>query len=449
MTGPPAVGRRRTLRGRLTTLTVVVAAVPVVLLLVAGNLLLRSAAERDADARARNLALAAMAAVDDDGRPRPSRVRGDRALAGRVWVFVDGAAAVRGPGDADVQEAARRVAATGGVLDVPGRVRLHALAVPGVRPPTTVVGRHPLTQRALVTDVVLVGSVGLGLLLLAGVAAATWAIAGRALRPVGAMARAAGGWSERDPDARFPTTGAGDELAALARAVNDLLDRMAASLRDSRRLAADLSHELRTPLARIVAELELLAHRERSPQERRDAHAVIARAADEMERIVGSLMAAARSEAAPGRGRGDLREVLEHVRAGWEGTLGARHVRLTVEPVAPGMAVGAAPELVERILSPVLDNAARFARSSVVVTAGRDDRRVWIVVADDGPGVPDAERDAIFVPGRRAPGDDGTRHDGAGLGLALARRLARGAGGDVVCEPAPGPGARMRVTLPA
>ncbi|MGE4428604.1 MAG: ATP-binding protein [Solirubrobacteraceae bacterium] len=447
----PPRHRRRTLRGRLTALTVSAAAVVVVLLLVAVNVLLRTSAERDADARARTLAIAAMTAVGGEaGRPHLAALRADPSLAGRVWVFVDGRAAIRGPGGTEVQDAARRAAATGGFLDVPGRERLYGLRVPAARPVTTVVAGQPLTQRALLSDVVLVASVALGLLLLGGVAAATWGIVGRSLRPVVAMTRAAGQWSEQDLDRRFPTTGVGDEVGALARAVDDLLDRMAASLRHSRGLAADLSHELRTPLARIVAELELLRHRERTAAERAEAHAVIARAAEEMERIVGSLMAAARSEGTPGRGRSDVREALELVRAGWAGALEVRDIRLAVEPVPPGLAAGAAPELVERILAPILDNAARFARASIVVAAGREDHgRVWIVVADDGPGVPDDAREAIFTPGGRTATTDGPRHDGAGLGLALARRLARGAGGDVVCEPAHGPGARLRVELPA
>jgi signal transduction histidine kinase len=98
-------------------------------------------------------------------------------------------------------------------------------------------------------------------------------------------------------------------------------------------------------------------------------------------------------------------------------------------------------EIVERILIPILDNARRYARTEITVSV--DGTR--ISVTDDGPGVAPAAREAVFEPGRRGDPDDG--HDGAGLGLALARRLARTAGGDVVLA-GTGPGAVFNVLLP-
>jgi signal transduction histidine kinase len=106
---------------------------------------------------------------------------------------------------------------------------------------------------------------------------------------------------------------------------------------------------------------------------------------------------------------------------------------------------GVDPEVLERIVAPLVDNAARHARSRVVLSANADAGRVWVSVADDGPGVPADARDEIFAPGVRAVSGDG--HRGAGLGLPLARRLARAVGGDVTLAPEHG-GAEFRVDLP-
>ncbi|MEU2872876.1 sensor histidine kinase [Streptomyces olivoreticuli] len=95
------------------------------------------------------------------------------------------------------------------------------------------------------------------------------------------------------------------------------------------------------------------------------------------------------------------------------------------------LTAGVSPAVAERILAPLLDNARPEG--------------VRVVAADDGPGVPDGAHDAIFEPGHRAQPADG--HDGAGLGLPLARRLTRAAGGELTLEPA-ARGARFVVTLP-
>jgi signal transduction histidine kinase len=113
--------------------------------------------------------------------------------------------------------------------------------------------------------------------------------------------------------------------------------------------------------------------------------------------------------------------------------------------------VAVEPELVERILAPLLDNAARHARASVQVTIEPLGEMVHFIVQDDGPGVPDDAHETIFEPGHR-----GTRaavatapvSQGAGLGLALCRRLARTAGGEVQAQPS-NTGARFVLRLPA
>jgi signal transduction histidine kinase len=122
-------------------------------------------------------------------------------------------------------------------------------------------------------------------------------------------------------------------------------------------------------------------------------------------------------------------------------------LEVVVEATDPGLEAGVPPALLERIVSPLLDNALRYAHSRVSVVAARQPDGVTIDVTDDGPGVPPQFAGQLFQPGRRADPADG--HGGAGLGLPLARRLARSVGGEVSYGPGHAPGARFVVSLPA
>jgi signal transduction histidine kinase len=108
--------------------------------------------------------------------------------------------------------------------------------------------------------------------------------------------------------------------------------------------------------------------------------------------------------------------------------------------------VGVDRDLAERILHPVVENALRFGRSAVRVAVVREGSTVVFSVDDDGPGVGDAERESIFEPAVRGSAGS-SAPSGAGLGLALARRLARAASGDVVARP--GGRGQFVVRLPA
>ena len=109
------------------------------------------------------------------------------------------------------------------------------------------------------------------------------------------------------------------------------------------------------------------------------------------------------------------------------------------------MRLGLDHDLAERILQPVVENACRYGRSRVVVSVSRAGEDVAFAVEDDGPGVDSTEREAIFEPGWRGAAADGAA--GAGLGLALARRLARSVHGEIEALDGNG-GGRFRITLP-
>jgi signal transduction histidine kinase len=441
------MSRPRSLRGRLTALAVLVASLAVAALTVAFNVLLERSLDGDVDASLRSRAAAAATTIVlRDGHLRVRESPGDAALDRHLWVFEGQRALERAPADPGLQRAADALAGRGRIFDeAPGdEVRLYASPiVRGGRRLGTVVTGESLEAYHRTTDLALVGSIAFAALVLAAVSVVTWVTVGRALEPVRSMTRSAAHWSESEPERRFGATPRFDELGELARTFDALLDRVAASLRHEQRLSAELSHELRTPLSRIVAEVELLRRRERSREDRAEALAAIARSAQQMSDILETLMAVARGDARLDVGRSDVADVLEHVAASSPAVAG--HVAVSVRPPpAPTMA-GVDPEVLERIVAPLVDNAARHARSRVVLSANADAGRVWVSVADDGPGVPADARDEIFAPGVRAVSGDG--HRGAGLGLPLARRLARAVGGDVTLAPEHG-GAEFRVDLP-
>jgi signal transduction histidine kinase len=371
----------------------------------------------------------------------------DAAIDREVWVYEGRTAIVRPPGDAALQRAAGALSRQPSAFaESPGReARLHAVALTdhGRRVGSIVVAES-LEAYDRTTDVALAGSAALGGLLLLLVAILTWVATGRAIAPVREMTRAAADWSAHDHGRRFGPGPRPDELGELAGTFDALLDRLAASLRHEQRLSAELSHELRTPLARIAAEAELLRRRARSPEEVEEGLRAIASNTDEMGAILETLMKAARADAGLELGRAALGPLLHRVAARWRPALAARGIALEVA-VADGIDVGVDAELAERILTPLLHNAERHAAARVRLSAERAQTSVVIHLDDDGPGIPTELRDAVFEPGH--VGSDG---DGAGLGLALARRLARATGGDVAfARPPRGDGARLRVTLPA
>jgi signal transduction histidine kinase len=435
-----------TLRTRVTVLAALAAAVVVALLVGAFNLVLEAALDRDVNRTLRSKsAAAATTAVISDGRVSVRDSPNDAAIDREVWVYSGSRAIVRPRGATALQRTADALARhRGGFAASPdGEARLHGapLTEHGRRVGALVVAES-LEAYDKTTDVALAGSVALGGLLLVLVAALTWLATGRALSPVREMTRTAADWSAHDQERRFGSGPRPDELGELASTFDALLDRLAASLRHEQRLSAELSHELRTPLARIAAESELLGRRKRPQEEVSQGLRAITANTEEMGAILDTLIKAARAEAGLDLGRAALEPLLERIADRWRPLLQARGIALEIGS-CDAIDIGVDGEVAERILSPLLDNAARYASARVSLHAERADSSVVVDIDDDGSGIPEPLRAAVFEPGR-TEGDG----DGAGLGLALSRRLARATGGDVEVAGNPHGGARLRVRFP-
>jgi two-component system OmpR family sensor kinase len=440
----------RGLRTRLALAVVAVMAVGLAVLAVAFNLVLAHQLGGELDSVLRAGAEAQLTTLSVvDGRLEVAEAPDDAALDAQVWILA-GSRELERPqrAPAAVERAVRQLArGPRRTLDLPGPpTRLLAVPVQraGRRLGTVVVGasRAPYEHTR---NTALVASIALAGVLLAAMALIARWLVGAALRPVTRMTADAARWSERDLDRRFGLGEPGDELTRLAATLDGLLDRLAAGMRREQRFSSELSHELRTPLAKLSAQAQLLAASDELPGALRPEAASIVASAAQMRRVLDALMAAARSELDGARGRGDAVRAAHAVVEACQPLAQERGVELVLGAAPPDARAGAEPELVERMLTPLVENACRLASTSVSVSVALRDGTVQIGVADDGPGVAPGETTAIFDPGRRGtqPGD----HDGAGLGLALARRLARSAGGDVTAEA--GGGGRFVVRLPA
>jgi signal transduction histidine kinase len=254
----------------------------------------------------------------------------------------------------------------------------------------------------------------------------------RALRPVVQMTESAEDWGAHDLESRFAMGAARDELTGLAATLDGLLGRIAASRRHERRFAGEIAHELRTPLAglQLRAELALAATGEAGERERRGALEAVVAEVTRLSRAIEALLATARQEIDPSTGSVDVAAIARS----FDG--------LEVAGEAP-LAEGD-PEVVHRALAPLVENARRHARSAVRVELSAAGGQVRVAVRDDGPGLDAELGETAFEPGVRGAGEP---PGGSGLGLPLARRLARSCGGDVLAGE--GPGGCFVLELPA
>jgi signal transduction histidine kinase len=285
----------------------------------------------------------------------------------------------------------------------------------------------------------LAGALAIGLpAVIAILVAITWRLVGRALRPVELLRRQAAEISATGLHRRLDVPAGGDELSRLADTLNDLLARLEASVRRQREFVADAAHELRSPLASLRAQLEV-------------ASAEPGQIADtvRMSHLVDDLLRLARLDARPGLQPRpvDLDDVVLN-----EARLARQNGAVAVDTagVSGGQVLGDADALL-RVVRNLLDNATRHAGRLVTVTLRTDGPHVVLTVADDGPGVPAADRERIFGRFTRLDGSRDRDQGGAGLGLAIVREVVAAHGGSVGVGDNPDgePGARFDVRLPA
>ena len=291
---------------------------------------------------------------------------------------------------------------------------------------------------------------GSALALLAGLA-----VARRAISPIARLTSTAKDIARtRDPGLHMPMPEADDEVADLARTLEEMLIALdsartetEAMLERQREFVADASHELRTPLTSILTNLELL-EADLQGEDREIAGAAL-RSSQRMRRLVADLLLLARADAgrqAPHEPV-NLASVVREAAAEVAPT--ALDHDLSVDADETGLTVDGAPDELHRLAVNLIGNAIYHtpAGSRVHACVRQDGEAVTLTVEDNGPGVPPELRDRIFDRFVRGEGDRGAR-SGSGLGLAIVKAVADGHGGSVALESPPEGGARFVVTLP-
>ncbi len=287
-----------------------------------------------------------------------------------------------------------------------------------------------------------------GVPVLVGLIAITaWFVVGRALRPIDSIRSEVADISDRSLDRRVPVPPTHDEVRRLAVTMNAMLDRLDAAAQRQRRFVADASHELQTPLASARTDLEVaLAHPNRT--EWGETATDLLSANRRMEGLVRDLLFLARTDdsAAPHAPLVpvDLDDIVLSEAASLRS--GAR-VPVDTSRVSAAAIAGRRDDLARAVRN-LLDNADRYAATSVVIELTTNGDGVTLAVADDGPGIPPADRERVFERFTRL--DDARTRDtgGSGLGLAIARDIVIAHGGTITIADAPG-GAKVVVRFPA
>ncbi|MFJ2302126.1 sensor histidine kinase [Streptomyces sp. NPDC087787] len=395
-------------RRRVVALTVLIATAVVAILVVVSHVLLSGVTDADAHDLARTRAEAVAANVTAvDGRVVLTE-NSSEALDEVAWVYADGHLI---DGNVPAGMAERVEALAGSRRSQTAAVDnylLYARKVPIDGHDVMVIVRVDLTpyetseQRSLTLSLVLGG---LAVLLAGGVA---HLVVRRALRVVHDMAALADDWGHHEPGRRFDLGVPRDEFGELGRTLDHLLERVDNALADERRLTDEIAHELRTPLTVLRGEAQLaqLSGEPVAPE------AVLSEV-DRLNAAITTILRAARAQRDAGT-RCDLRSAARQAIAG-------RAVEVDVPAKAE---VAVAADVTVSLLSPLLENGLRHARSRVWITARIQGEAIVVDVLDDGPGFDSEEVDRVFEAGVTGVG-------GYGLGLPVVRRIAASAGAEV------------------
>ncbi|GAA0822619.1 HAMP domain-containing sensor histidine kinase [Streptosporangium amethystogenes subsp. fukuiense] len=307
----------------------------------------------------------------------------------------------------------------------------------------TVIAARPFSevQTSISTagHVLLVGT-PLLLILLAGV---SWVIIGGTLRPIAALRRGAEEITDTARSHRLPVPEARDEVHSLATTLNAMLARLEKADIRQRALVSDAAHELRSPLASIRLQLEVaLGHPE--GQDWQETAEGVLEDTMRLSRLAEDLLALARLDERGGTpARSEPVELDQLVQQTVERYGQAVTVRIGDGPM---VTTGDALDL-GRVLVNLVDNALRHTRTVVLVELRDEGADAVLTVTDDGPGIPELDRERVFDRFTRLDSARSRDEGGAGLGLAIVRETVHAHGGAVRLEDA-APGLRAVVRLP-
>lgn len=258
----------------------------------------------------------------------------------------------------------------------------------------------------------------------------------REARPLRELSRAVTAFSGDSVPIRIRPGGA-PEIRSLIAAVNDMQGRIAALIKGRTLLIGAISHDFKTYITRLRLRAEAIPEDEQRDKATADL--------DDMTALIDDALAVARGSAGPQRREAvDVAELIEALIAdrGWP------NVELNRRSVSAAPVVDADPVALRRVFTNLIENALRYGNHCWIAMETSDATLV-VNVDDDGPGIPEAERQAVFEPFYRIEPSRSRVTGGSGLGLAISRQIVEGCGGTLSFETSPKKGARLRVLLPA
>jgi signal transduction histidine kinase len=259
-----------------------------------------------------------------------------------------------------------------------------------------------------------------------------WSIANRQFKPIHSMISTAERIRNGQLDERIPPLPGIDELARLGEAVNDAFDRYAAAVARLEHFSADAAHQLRTPMAVIQTSAEIALQQERTPDQYRDTLGLVLEQTDRLNAAVDHLLLLARLDRSLQLAFSSLD--LDTLLQTWLREVAPmaedRVVNYVAEERARAVRLAGDPVLLREAFVNIFDNAVAHTRVGGrirLTLAGPVEGTLRVIVEDDGPGIPECERERVF---ERFVRGTGSAYPGSGLGLSVVREIARLHGGD-------------------
>lgn len=278
-----------------------------------------------------------------------------------------------------------------------------------------------------------------------------WVIIRRSFSPVNQMISEARKITGANLQSRLPRTQVGDEIDRLAETLNEMMDRIEVSTKSIREFSSDVSHELKTPLAIIRGEIDLALRRSRSPETLVQTLQVIGGEVNEMIRLVDDLMLLVRSDSRQLRFEKkflSLEALITQVSERFRERAAKKQIKFE-NHIHSDVNVTGDDVYLKRLFSNLLDNALKFTPEggSVEIILRRSSGSAVVEIKDTGMGIEPELQPKVFARFYRT--DQARSHEGAGLGLNIAKTISDVHGGSIELRSVPGKGTSVFVSLPA
>lgn len=287
-------------------------------------------------------------------------------------------------------------------------------------------------------------------ILVGGLAFGSYLVSGRALMPLRELIGSTRSIVPENLSVRLPVPDTGDEVAELSQTLNGLLARLQSAFESQERFIADASHQLKTPLAVMQGEIELLQHREPSPQEVKLFLGSALEEVQHLTQLVQGLLILARVSAMPEaslvKTRVRVDEILLGLLERYQVAFKRKDIKCRFQAAEEGeFDVAGDEDLLRSLFETLLENAIKYSPDGGVVDVQLESTadRVVVMICDEGKGIPEELRERVFDRFYRAD----TRTHGFGLGLTIARQIAQAHGAEIRFEPRETKGTCIRVEM--